>query len=139
ASIDDQLEIFKGCVYIKSVNRAWVPTGEILRPEAFRTEYGGYTFVLAADNGKVSADAWEAFTQSRAIRHPKVSRTCFRPLLPSGAVINEGGETMVNIYRPIVTPRVKGDPTPFFAHLKKLLPNPADQNILLAYLAACVQ
>lgn len=139
ASPDQQVELFKGCVYVRSLHRAWTPGGEMLKPEAFRIAYGGYAFVMSNDNGKVSNDAWEAFTQSQAVRHPQVATVCFRPELDPGVVVQEGGRDMVNIYSPISVPRVQGDATPFFDHLNKLLPDPNDQQILMSYLAACVQ
>lgn len=140
ASIDQQIEIFKGCVYVRDVHRVLVPGGELLRPDTFRSVYGGYSYVLGNDNGKVVTDAWVAFTQSLAINHPQVRSTCFRPDLTPGAIIHEGGNDLVNTYFPIEIPQtVGGDPAPFFTHLRKLLPDENDQQILLAYLAACVQ
>lgn len=138
-SAEDQIQLFKGCVYIRSLHRAWTPQGEVLKPEAFRVAYGGFAFVMSNDNGKVTTDAWEAFTQSQAVRHPQVAGVCFRPALEAGAVVHEGGRDLVNIYTPIQTPRRQGDAGPFFRHLEKLLPEESDRSSLLAYLAACVQ
>jgi hypothetical protein len=46
---------------------------------------------------------------------------------------------MVNTYWPVATPRRVGDAGPFLDHLAKLLPDRHDRDVLLAYMAACVQ
>ncbi|URG13006.1 hypothetical protein B2_13 [Stenotrophomonas phage B2] len=138
-SADDQLALFKGCVYVRSLHRVWTPAGELLKPEAFRVAYGGYSFIMSNDNGKVSTDAWEAFTQSQAVRHPQVSGVCFRPRETPGGILYDGGRDLVNIYLPVETPRLAGDASPFFNHMARLLPSQSDRDILMAYLAACVQ
>ena len=47
--------------------------------------------------------------------------------------------SLVNTYWPVDIPRKVGDPTPFLNHLAKVLPDQRDRNILLYYMAACVQ
>ena len=63
----------------------------------------------------------------------------FRPLEKPGALIKEEGRTLINAYVPVDTPRIAGDVTPFLRHLEKLLPVQRDRDILLAYMAACIQ
>lgn len=138
-SADEQIKLFEGCVYVRSLHRVWTPSGELLRPEAFRVAYGGFTFIMSNDNGKVTTDAWDAFTQSQVVRHPQASGVCFRPLETPGGIIQDSGRDLVNIYLPVETPRLQGDAAPFFAHLNKLLPDQNDRDLLMAYLAACVQ
>lgn len=136
----DQKEFFRGCVYVRSLHRVWVPTGELLKPEVFAVAYGGYLFAMDPDNqSKPTQNAWEAFTQSRALRHPQVAATCFRPKLAPGHIVNDGGRTSINTYLPLDIPMIAGDVTPFLEHLKKLVPNDRDRHILLCYLAALVQ
>lgn len=134
-----QLELFKGCVYVQDAHRVLVPTGAMLRPEQFKTMFGGHVFVLDNGNEKTSRDAWEAFTQSIVNTCPKVESTCFRPELPPGSVVTADGWRYVNTYTPVPVPRKQGDASPFFAHLQLMLPNERDRAILLAYMAACVQ
>jgi hypothetical protein len=54
-------------------------------------------------------------------------------------IIEEENNTLVNTYAPVHTERAAGDPSPFLGHLARLLPDPGDQAIILAYMAACVQ
>lgn len=135
-----QIEHFKGCVYVQDEHKVFTPSGSLLKSEQFNATYGGYVFQLDSDgSGKVTRKAWEAFTESQAVRYPKAESTCFRPELVQGTLVSEENRTLVNIYVPINTPRIKGDVTPFIQHLTKLLPDARDQEILLSYMAACIQ
>lgn len=133
-----QIEHFKGCVYVQSLHRVLTPRGLFLKQDQFNATYGGYHFQID-DTGKATKKAWEAFTESQVIRYPKAEFGCFRPEIPPGALIQEEGYIFVNTYVPIETPRQQGDPAPFLRHLAALLPNQSDRDILLAYMAACVQ
>ena len=138
--ITQQIEHFKGCVYITNDHKIFTPNGSLLKSEQFNATYGGYVFQMDTDGGgKVSKKAWEAFTESQAVRFPKADLTTFRPDLESGSLINHEDRILVNTYVPIETPRIKGDITPFLTHLSKVLPDVHDQGILLAYMAACIQ
>lgn len=134
-----QAEYFAGCVYVQDIHRIFTPEGSMLKPEQFKATYGGYIFAMDAQNDRPTRNAWEAFTESQAIKHPKVNSTIFKPALPTGEIIEKDGRSYVNTYVPIATPRLKGDPKPFLDHLAKVLPLPSDQAILLAYMAAVVQ
>lgn len=138
-AISQQAELFAGCVYVCKLHRIFTPNGDLLKPEQFKAMYGGYVFALDSMNDKTTKNAWEAFTESQAARFPKASSLCFRPESPSGSIIHEDGETLVNSYVPLKTVRKEGDPTPFLIHLQKLLPDEKDRAILLAYMAACIQ
>jgi hypothetical protein len=135
----DQIELFAGCVYVGDVNRALVPGGHLIKPEQFRVRYGGYTMPMDPGNERSSRDAWEVFTQSQAFRSPKVDSACFRPDLAPAAILDEHDFSQVNTYWPIKVPRKVGDAGLFLRHLAKVLPNERDQQILLSYMAACVQ
>lgn len=139
ANNEDQLQLFAGCVYIRETHRVLVPGGVMLKPEQFKVAYGGYTFTMDTANEKTSRDAWEAFTQNQAYRCPRADSPCFRPDMPPGAIIQRGGQTFVNTYWPVDVPRKVGDATPFLVHLQKVLPDERDRQILLCYMAACVQ
>ncbi|MCK5127606.1 MAG: hypothetical protein KAR42_15220 [candidate division Zixibacteria bacterium] len=138
-AVEEQIALFKGCVYIRDVHRVFTPDGSLLRPEQFKAAYGGYTLALDSVNGKTTRNAWDAFTESMAYHFPKAHSGCFRPECPPGALIKEEDRALVNTYIPITTPRKQGDATPFLQHLAKVLPVPRDQQILLSYMAACVQ
>lgn len=135
----NQLDYFKGCVYVQSAHGVFIPSGEVLKKEQFDVRYGGKLFFIDSANDKSTKSAFEAFTQSQYCRFPMAHETCFRPDLPTGEIVAKGNKTMVNLYIDIPVRRVKGDPSLFLDHLAKLLPNGQDREILLAYLAACVQ
>lgn len=135
-----QIDHFAGCVYVQDQHRVFTPTGAMLKPEQFNATYGGYVFQLESNtSGKTTRKAWEAFTESQVVRYDKAETTCFRPEQPPGVLIEEEGRVMVNTYVPIQTPRKQGDPSPFLDHLRRVLPDVRDQQILLAYMAACIQ
>lgn len=138
-SVPAQIEHFKGCVYIRSIHRMFVPDGELLKPEQFKATYGGYTFSIDMCNDKISRNAWEAFTENQGFNFPHAHDCCFRPECLPGEVIVEEGRTVVNTYVPIVTPSQPGDPSRVLQHIAKMLPDQRDQNILIAYMAAIVQ
>lgn len=133
-----QVEYFKGCVYVTDQHRVLVPDGRLLKPDQFRTVYGGYQFAIDA-SGKTTKSAWEAFAESQTYDWPKVHTTCFRPEAPAGGILMEEGWNVVNTYVPVNTPRKVGDATPFTGLLTKLLPDARDREILTSYLAALVQ
>lgn len=136
---DAQTSLFAGCFYISEQHKVLVPGGSILKPDQFRVHYGGRSFYMDPGNERVSRDPWEAFTQSQILSHPKVNGACFRPDLPAAEVVLRNGMSFVNTYIPIDVPRALGDSSPFLDHIVKLLPNDLDQQIILSYMAACVQ
>lgn len=136
---DQQLQYFAACVYIQVLHRVFIPNGMLLKPEQFKAMYGGYIFALDGNNDKTTKSAWEVFTESQAIHFPKATNIVFRPDQPPGALIKEEGLILLNNYVPIEIDREKGDPTPFLELLVKLFPVERDRQIILAYMAACVQ
>lgn len=138
-SVTEQLEHFAGCVYVQHNHAVLTPDGNMLKPDQFRATYGGYVFALDANNDKTTKNAWEAFVESQAIRHLKAHKAWFRPALPHGCITQEDGLSWVNTYVPIETPKAAGDVGPFLALLDKMLPIERDRQILLSFMAACVQ
>jgi len=134
-----QADYFKGCVYIRGLHRVLTPSGEILKPDQFKATFGGYVFALDADGEKTTKNAFEAFTESQAVQYPQASNGVFRPDLAPGQLVESDGLTCVNTYYPAHVATLDGDPSPFLEHLAKLLPDARDREILLSYLAACVQ
>ena len=135
----DQLELFKGCTYVRHDHKVFTPGGALLKQNQFNVMYGGYGFVMGADNGKVVDSAWDAFTLSQAVRFPKVDTTVFRPELTPGSIITEESRKLVNVYVPIETACIDGDVTPFLELLAKLFPVERDKQIILNYMAAVIQ
>lgn len=135
----NQEELFSGCVYVRDIHRIYTPDGALLKQEQFKAVYGGYIFAIDSQNEKVTKNAWDAFTESQAIRFPKVHDICFRPELQPGSIVEDGGRVLVNCYVPVAVPSQPGDASPFLNHISRIIPDPGDQQILLAYMAACVQ
>jgi len=136
---EQQIELWKGYTYVTDANVILTATGQQLGPEQFKNRYGGNVFIISNDNGKTTNNAWEAFTQSQATRMPKVDHSAFRPDLPPEALWERDGESFVNTYRRLNIRRIEGDAAPFLNHVKRVLPNKRDRDILLAYMAAVVQ
>ena len=138
--LSQQLTYFAGCVYVRDLHRVFTPDGALLKPDVFKTSYGGYVFAVdAANEASPTKNAWEAFTESKGATFPKAHGICFRPETRPGAIIQEEGRLLVNTYVPIPIDRQPGDVTRFLDHVAKLLPVESDRAILLAYMAACVQ
>lgn len=139
-TIEQQIVFFTGCVYVRDIHRALVPGGSTLKPDQFKVAYGGYQFSLDAANEKVTFDAWEAFTQSRAYRCARAEGLCFKPQLPAGALVEINQQLYANSFWPVEVARKVGDSIePFMLHLYKLYPVERDAHIMLYYMAACVQ
>ncbi len=138
-TVDQQVDLFAGCVYVTDMHRVLVPGGVMLKEGQFRVMFGGYSLPMDNANERTSRDAWEAFTQSQAFRSPRADTFCFRPDLTPATVVSRGGQTLANTYWPINTPRQQGDVTPFSEHLARILPDERDREILLSYMAAVVQ
>lgn len=135
----DQMEMFKGCVYVRDLHRVYTPDGALLRPEQFRTMFGGYLYSTDVLNEKTTKNAWEAFVESTALRWPRVANICFRPECEPGAIIHEEGRKLLNTWQPVDIESRPGDVTPFLNHLHAMLPNERDAEILLSFMASIVQ
>lgn len=138
-SVEQQIELFQGCTYVMDEHKALIPGGYLIDPARFRVIFGGFTFVMDNENGRLTRNAWEAFTENQGYRREKAISARFRPTLPPGAVFTENGAKFVNMWWPIQVPRRAGDVTPFLGHLTKLIPYVEDRTILISYMAAVVQ
>ena len=130
---------FQGCVYIEDRYVAAAPDGALLTPQQFRasSRYGGARFML--DKSKVTRSAWEAFTESGVWTPPCAASLCFRPELPSRALIRDNDRLLYNSYVPIETAATPGDVTPFLDLMRRHFPVERDRAILIAYLASLTQ
>lgn len=137
---DSLKEYFHGCVFISALNSVLIPNGEILGPDAFSSRYGGYQFAISSEaTDKPTKNAFQAFTQNQTYRFPKVDRVEFDASKPFAHITESHGVTTVNAFRMQPGERRTGDATPFISHVAKLLPDAADQNILLDWMAWNVQ
>lgn len=135
-SIEDQGRFFEGCAYIARDHAVLTPKGLMLKPAQFKTIYGGHCFLMSADGSRPSYNAFEAFTENRVTRFPKVYRTRFKPALPFGKRVGADG---VNCYMPPVIKTMEGDVTPVLDLLTKILPIERDRQIILSWMSALVQ
>lgn len=137
---DDQINHFKGCVYVTLLDKVLMPDGTLLNQSRFDATMGGYKFAIGASTeDQPTKSAWEAFLKNQRYTAPTAYGLCFRPEEPQGAIIQDGSITMVNTWVPIETPRAEGDPTPFLLHMSKLFPDERDRTIMLTYMASCIQ
>lgn len=134
-----QLDYFKNCVYVAKLDRILTPSGELLNQSQFKNTYGGAQFAMDIYNKGHTKNAWEAFTQSRAVDFPKALATVFKPQLTPFSFLNRGGQQYVNCYIPLDIDATPGNIDPFLNHLRLILPIATDREILLAYMAAAVQ
>lgn len=135
-SIEDQSKFFKNCTYIALDHSVLTANGMLLKPAQFKTVFGGHCFLMSADGSRPSYNAFEAFTENRVTRFPKVFRTRFKPGLPFGCRVGSDG---VNCYIPQNIETMQGDVTPALDLLNKILPVERDRQILLSWMAAMVQ
>jgi hypothetical protein len=138
-TLDQQLKLFEGCVYVQDIHQVLMPEGHTLSSEKFDAQFSGYTFAVTHDGQRPAKRAWEAFLFSESYAFPKVKGMFFDPRKPAKTVEVRDGWTMINSYFPSIIVRRQGDVSPFLSHLYKLLPLGNDAQILLAYFAACVQ
>ena len=135
-----QEDHFRGCVYVSGEHKILCPGGQLLKEGPFKVLYGGATFVMDPANEKTTRDAWEAFTQSQALRPVIANRVGFKPDLPPGSVVTDSdGSSSVNIYAEPGIRKISADVTPFLRHVELLVPDDRDRALLLSYLAGCVQ
>jgi hypothetical protein len=116
-----------------------MPNNYAVSKEVFDSLLQTYDFVLDMANSKVCNSASDAFLGSKMIVWPRVRYAQFRPDLAPGEIFTEGNHQCVNTYWPINIKSVKGNPRPFIDHVARILPDPHDQEIILAYMAAVVQ
>lgn len=138
-TLQQQLSMFDGCVYVQDMHEVMMPQGYTLSSERFDAEFSGYTFAVTADGQRPAKRAWEAFVHSEVFQFPKVKGVYFDPRQPARSIILRDGWTYLNSWVPIDIPRRQGDVTPFLNHLRYILPVGVDADILLAYFAAVVQ
>ncbi|MEG1129783.1 MAG: DUF5906 domain-containing protein [Comamonas sp.] len=137
---EQMIELFKGCVYARDIDRVWMPNGELLRPAAFNVFFGGYQFLMDDIGKKTTDEAFKAFTRNPMLRAPQVAAVTFDPNLEPGAIVTDfKGRDAVNTWLPPVVKEIDGDPSPFLNHLAKVLPDERDRQILLSWMAALVQ
>jgi len=131
-------QIFKGVVWVQSINKMFFNGDEIDRPR-FDANFSRFTFMLDEANTVKAKSPWDAFHSCQVEVLPKAHDTCFRPELPPGCCINENGRVLLNTWWPLQTPCAEGDVTPFLRHMGLLFPIESDQLQIISYMAGMVQ
>lgn len=141
-TLEAQVELFKDCIYIADERKILTPGGLLLGPDSFNEDprYAGRRYVLSLDGTRIAKKAWEGFTQYEAgpLRQYADS-SYFNPLHPPLHIDDSKMLKRLNLWQLPQVKRTKGDVSPFINHLKKLFPDPVDYQIVINYLAACVQ
>jgi hypothetical protein len=135
----DQAVIWDGYVFVEDIKRIMTPEGLVIDAEQFDSRFSGLTFITTPDGTKPTKSAWEAFVNSEVHEFPKVRGLFFAPREPAGTTVMRDGMPFLNSFVPVAIGSTSGDYTPFWNHLKKLLPRGNDAEILLYYMAAVVQ
>jgi len=135
----EQLEVFKGCVYVRDSHKILIPGGAMLSQGQFDASFGGYIFDINKDGTKTTDSAWQCFTKSQALKFTRADSLCFRPECEPCIIIEDDGIKMVNSWWPISTERAVGNPEPFIKHIEKMLPDQTDRDILIHWMASLVQ
>lgn len=132
-------DYFKGVVYIVERDEFFTPEGLFLKRSAFDGAYSGPKFYIAADGTEPCKSPSDAFLRNEAWVAPRAHRTCFRPELPPGALVQDEGLVWLNCYVPVPVQRTPGAPARFVQHVHKMLPNGDDAELLLHWMASAVQ
>jgi hypothetical protein len=132
-------QYFDGVVYVATTNAMFCPGGVSLGQSAFDGIYAGADFYIGETGDKPVKSPWEAFRNCQSVSLPRVYNTCFRPELGAGAIIYLDGLPCLNTYVPARVARTAGDPAPFVDHIRRMLPAGRDADLLLHWMASCVQ
>lgn len=136
----EQLDHFAGCTFISDLKSVYsARRNKLFEREAFDVEYGGHLFVIDPAGSKTTDSAWLALTRSRVNVPPIVDDLCFRPHLAAGEVVHAGGWSMVNTYAPYAPRTLAGNAEPWLRHVRAMLPEPGDADVLLLYMAHLAQ
>lgn len=66
----EQIELFKGCVYVMAKRKVRLPNGTMLGRDQFNVTFGGRTFMMNNTGSCVTRRAWTAFVHSHVLRPP---------------------------------------------------------------------
>ena len=135
-------EEWKNCIYVKDINRVFMPNGMYLSPEVFRNSHGGCCFQtspIGAEKLKTTTNAWNAYNESLCFRPKRVDTTCFLPQNEFQEILMVNGLSAVNTWKKPEIPRKRGSAAIFEDLVHTIFPLGDDAVILLSYFAAIVQ
>jgi hypothetical protein len=101
--------------------------------------YGNVEFMGLHANEKAHNDPWKAYVAAPDMQRCEAYDTTYRPDLPYLQLIQDKRRLLVNEYENEDGARDPGDATPFWNHLKTILPHGDDAVILLSWMSALIQ
>lgn len=133
-TVEEQVEHFKGCVYIEAEHKVLMPHGGLVRPDAFKASMGGALFIIDFE-GKKTPNAFQAFTENRVRQFARAKDTIWDPTKAFGEIVDGN----VNVYKAPVVTATPGDVSPYLDILARLIPDERDREIYLNWVASAVQ
>jgi len=132
----DQAELFAGCCYVTALNRILGPGATEYDEPRFNATFGlGRTFLLNADGSKHTKKPWDSYLNNEMHLFPRAAKTYFSP---DDAPMTMRDDAVNNWWPPAIAAE-PGDISPFLSMMAKQLPDERDRQILLSWMAACVQ
>lgn len=137
---DQVLELWRHYVYVVKADRVLTPKGDLISEKQFRNKFSRsqYPTDFSGTKSSLTGDAWKAYMEASCYDFPKAEYLRFMPQ-QDARVVRIDGDLYANLWVDPKPVRKKGDATPLIRHVKKILPNGNDAEMLLAYMAACVQ
>lgn len=131
-------EFFNGHYFLTRWAKVFCPDGVIRNQAEYNAMYSVVEFA-APFGGKPITEAWKAYITSTDTKRAEVYDTAYRPEYEFGVTYTEAGRVYVNEYVNQDGARMSGDASPFYNHIKIMLPNDRDAEILLSWMAALIQ
>jgi len=135
---EERPQYFAGHFFLTRSSKVFCPDG-VMRNQ---TEYNAmYSIAEFAEpfGGKPVTEAWKAYVTATDVTRMSVYDTAYRPEYGFGVTFTDCEREYVNEYINRDGKRVVGDASPFLNHVKIMLPNGRDAEILLSWMAALVQ
>jgi len=135
---EDRPTFFNNHYFLTSNSNVFCPDGVVRGQTAYNAMYSTVEF-LEAFGGKPIKEAWKAYVTATDVTRAEVFDRSYRPEYDYLTVFNDGGRRWVNEYVNRDGERVQGDATPFYNHIKLMLPCDNDAEILISWMAAFIQ
>lgn len=135
---EERATYFGGHYFLTKQSKVFCPDGEIRGQTDYNSMYSTVEFAEAF-GGKPLKEAWKAYVTAPDVTRAQVYNTAYRPEYGFGTIFNEDGRDWVNEYVNRDGTRIEGDAGPFIDHVKIMLPNGRDAEILLSWMAALIQ
>jgi len=129
---------FAGHYFLTKHSKVFCPDCVIRSMAEYNAMYSTVEFAEPF-GGKPIMEAWKAYVTAVDMQRMQVYDTAYRPEYDFSATFKEDNRHWVNEYVNQDGARVAGDASPFLNHIKNILPNERDQQILLSWMAAFIQ